>query len=179
MLGPPGEEYLPERGDPEESDHNHGVDRTISATVDASPQATMAALADLGTYPAWLSLVAKAEPAAQAASDPDASDPDASGTWLVTLRARLGPLARSKRLRMVRTELDERSVRFVRRETDDREHADWVLSAELEPRSDGRSDVRVHLHYSGALWSAPLELVLRSFEGSAADRLSGYLADRS
>lgn len=164
-------EYPPDRGEPEETDHNHRVDRTISATVDASPEATMAALADLGTYPSWLSLVTAAEPGATAPGDPEVL------AWIVTLRARLGPLARSKRLRMVRTELDERSVRFVRSETDDREHADWVLSAELEPLADGRSDVEVHLHYGGALWSAPLELVLKSFEGSAADRLSGYLAD--
>jgi len=35
----------------------------------------------------------------------------------------------------------------------------------------------VHLHYGGALWSAPLEIVLASFEASAADRLGTYLSD--
>ena len=77
------------------------MDRTISATVDAAPVATMEALADLSTYSAWLSLVAAAEP-------------DGPDVWLVTLRARLGPLSRSKRLRMIRTELLEHSVRFER-----------------------------------------------------------------
>ncbi|MFT4990324.1 MAG: hypothetical protein ACI9BK_003106 [Acidimicrobiales bacterium] len=138
------------------------MDRTISATVDAAPAATMEALADLVTYPAWLTLVTGAEP-------------DGPDTWLITLRARLGPLARSKRLRMVRTELLEHSVRFERAETDGRNHAEWVLTASLEPRPDATSEVKVHLHYGGALWSAPLEIVLASFEGNAAERLSTYL----
>lgn len=138
------------------------MDRTISASVSAPAAATMAALGDLGTYPEWLSLVNAAEPV----------DDD---TWLVTLRARLGPLARSKRLRMVRTELDESHVRFERREVDGRDHAEWILTASLEAIDESNSDVKVHLHYGGALWTAPLEIVLKSFEGSAADRLSAYL----
>ena len=125
----------------------------------------MAALADLSTYPAWLTLVTAVEP-------------DGDEAWLVTLRARLGPFARSKRLRMVRTALSDDSVRFERQETDDRDHADWLLTAGLEQIDDTTSDVTVHLHYSGALWSAPLEMVLSSFEGSAADQLSTYLAKR-
>ena len=124
----------------------------------------MEALADLGTYPAWLTLVTGAEP-------------DGPDTWLVTLRARLGPLARSKRLRMVRTELNEHSVRFERAEIDGRNHAEWVLTASLEPIADTTSEVKVHLHYGGALWTTPLEIVLASFEGSAADRLSAYLSE--
>lgn len=122
----------------------------------------MAALADLSTYPEWLSLVTAAEP-------------DGDDAWLVTLRARLGPLARSKRLRMVRTELDEALVRFERRELDGRDHAEWVLTASLDAIDTAAADVKVHLHYGGALWTAPLEIVLKSFEGTAADRLSAYL----
>ena len=156
-------EYRSDRGEPAAIDHNQGVDRTITATVDAAPDITMAALADLGTYPEWLTLVTAAQP-------------DGDATWLVTLRARLGPLARSKRLRMVRTELDDRSVRFERAETDGRDHAEWILTAALEPGAGTTSEVKVHLHYGGALWSAPLEIVLSSFEGSAADRLSAYLS---
>ena len=61
----------------------------------------MAALADLATYTHWLTLVSAAEPV----------DPDEDGglgntgnppTWNVTIKAQLGPLARSKRLRMTR-----------------------------------------------------------------------------
>lgn len=150
----------------------------------------MAALADLGTYPSWLSLVAAAEPEASRSAPGAAPTPSAAVThprdateaanhpaWSVTLRARLGPLARSKRLRMVRTSLDESTVRFERVELDGRQHAEWKLSAELEPTAAGGSEVHVHLHYGGALWSAPLEIVLASFEGTAADRLSAYLAN--
>ena len=124
----------------------------------------MAALADLGTYPSWLDLVTAAEP-------------DGDEAWLVTLRARLGPLARSKRLRMVRTHLDDHSVRFERSETDGRDHSAWQLSADLASLGEDRSEVKVHLHYGGALWSAPLEIVLATFEGTAADRLTTYLND--
>ena len=122
----------------------------------------MAALADLGTYPRWLGLVTSAEP-------------DGDDTWIVTLRARLGPLARSKRLRMVRTHLDDQSVRFERTETDGRDHAEWILSADLTPLDADRSEAKVHLHYGGALWSSPLEIVLATFEGTAAERLTAYL----
>lgn len=147
------------------------MDRRISATVSASPAETIAALADLGTYPSWLSLVHGAERVH-----------DADDVWNVTLRARLGPLARSKRLRMRRTHLDDASVRFERDEIDGRDHATWKLEATVR-RVDtasggpsGGSDVVVHLHYSGALWSTPLEIALASFEGSAADRLDSYLS---
>jgi len=142
------------------------VDRTITATVEASPAVTMAALADLNTYPEWLTLVSGATA-------------DGDNAWLVTLKARLGPLARSKRLRMIRTELTSDSVRFERQETDGRDHAEWVLTANLEPVDPTTSEVKVHLHYGGALWSAPLEIVLASFEGSAADRLGAYLSEQT
>lgn len=144
--------------------HNQTVDRRISATVDAAPDTTMTALADLGTYPEWLSLVHSAEVVDET-------------TWNVTLRARLGPLARSKRLRMQRTHLDATRVRFERAETDGRDHADWTLEATVSS-GDAPTDVVVALHYGGALWSAPLEIALASFEGSAADRLSTFLAGR-
>ena len=135
--------------------------------MSASPEQTIAALADLGTYPSWLSLVHGAE----------AIDDE---TWNVTLRARLGPLARSKRLRMTRTHLDHGRVRFERAEVDGREHAEWILEATVAPGDDASnelgSEVLVHLHYGGALWSTPLEIALASFEGSAAERLDRYLA---
>lgn len=147
--------------------HNLNVDRRIAAQVDASPEHTMAALADLATYPEWLNLVASA--------DPDPRAPTA--TWIVTLRARLGPLARSKRLRMTRTQLDDSSVRFERSETDGRDHAEWVLRANVSPVEAGGSTVVVDLHYGGALWSTPIEIALSGFEGTAADRLGEWLSN--
>ena len=83
---------------------------------------------------------------------------------------------------MRRTHLDDTSVRFERDEVDGRDHAAWKLEATVSPTDpagdnrSGGSDVVVHLHYSGALWSTPLEIALASFEGSAADRLDSYLS---
>ena len=124
----------------------------------------MTALADLTTYPEWLSLV-------------NAVEPDGEDAWLVTLKARLGPLARSKRLRMRRVAADENSVRFERDETDGREHAPWVLKANVVDVSDKQCTAEVHLHYGGSFWSTPLELALESVEEGAAEALAAYLAD--
>ena len=123
----------------------------------------MASLADLSTYPEWASLVSAAEP-----------DADHDTTWMVTLRARLGPLARSKRLRMTRTQLDDHMVRFERDEIDGRDHAEWILTASVEP-TGANTAVEVHLHYGGTLWTTPLEAALAAVESSAAKRLATYL----
>lgn len=143
------------------------MDRRITATVEADPSVTIAALADLSVYSHWLTLVSAAEPI------DDAEPP----TWNVTIKAQLGPLARSKRLRMARTELEEARVKFERAEVDGRNHAEWILEAFVVPSAtiDGGSDVLVHLYYGGALWSMPLELVLATFEGTAGARLDTYL----
>lgn len=140
------------------------MDRRITATVDAAPSAVIAALSDLATYPAWLSLVLRAEP-------------DGVDVWHVTLRAKLGRLARSKRLRMARVASDDHMVKFERQETDGRDHAVWTLVATVAAITDDQCQAEVHLHYGGALWSTPLEIVLSSFEGTAADRLEAYLTD--
>jgi hypothetical protein len=88
--------------------------------------------------------------------------PPSAPVWRVDLRARLGPLARSKRLRMERTEhdADAHRVRFERRELDDRRHAPWILSATVLPAGEG-STLTMHLHYGGKLWTGGvLERVL-------------------
>jgi hypothetical protein len=78
----------------------------------------------------------------------------------VELRAKVGPLARSKRLRMVRTELvaPERVV-FERAELDDRPHAMWRLTTIVRPLDIG-CVVVAELHYSGAAWVPLLDQVL-------------------
>ena len=79
--------------------------------------------------------------------------------WRVELRAHVGRLARSKRLRMARTECDPvaRVVTFERQEVDGRRHAPWVLRASVLPGSE----LHVHLHYGGRLWTGGvLERVL-------------------
>jgi hypothetical protein len=111
-------------------------------------------LDDLGTYPSWLTIVARAEPVG------DGADHDAA--WIVDLRGRLGPLSRSKRLRMVRTIHDRPlHTRFERRELDGRDHSPWVLDVEIEEVDDDRSTLAMHLHYGGGFGGAVLERMLR------------------
>jgi hypothetical protein len=89
-----------------------------------------------------------------------AAGPD--DAWLVTLRARVGPFARSKRLRMVRSRNDvPHHVRFERVETDGRNHSAWTLDAIIEPTTSG-SRVTMHLSYDGNLWSGVLDRLLGS-----------------
>jgi hypothetical protein len=129
------------------------VETISSLDAPCAADRLFAAVADLADYPAWLSIVDRAVPA-----DPDPGD--AGPAWLVELRGRLGPLARSKRLRMVRTVVDEpHRLRFERRELDGRAHSPWVLDAEVGPRPGG-SRLTMRLHYGGALGGATLERML-------------------
>ena len=114
---------------------------------------------DLGTYPRWLDIVGRAVPTA---ADPAGDDPGPA--WLIDLRGQLGPLRRSKRLRMVRSSGGSTSeVRFDRRELDGRDHSPWVLEATLKA-SDRPGQVialTMRLHYGGSLWVPLLDRVLR------------------
>jgi hypothetical protein len=83
-------------------------------------------------------------------------DPEGRPAWIVELRARVGPLARSKRLRMVRSEaVSDQLVAFERAELDGREHARWALRADLEPAAGG-SVLTMRLSYGGSLWTGGL-----------------------
>jgi hypothetical protein len=86
---------------------------------------------------------------------------DGEGAWIVDLRGRLGPFARSKRLRMARTIHDAPSrVVFERNERDGRSHSPWVLTASIEPTGVDASRLTMHLHYGGGLWGPVLERLL-------------------
>lgn len=139
----------------------------ITASVGAGSEATLAALADLGTYPEWLPLVAAAERVARSG--------DEHPVWLVTLRAQIGPFARSKRLRMQRTSIDATSIGFERVEVDGRNHAVWRLDVSVEPDGETTSDVAVRFRYDGSFWSAPIDAALAAAEDSAARRLTSWL----
>jgi hypothetical protein len=121
-----------------------------SVDIAAAPHVVFPYVADLTAYAAWLPLVHEAS----------VVDFDALA-WEVERRARVGPFARSKRLRMARTEVEPgRLVVFERAETDGRVHARWALRAELD-QIDGGTRVTMHLAYDGALWTAGiLERVL-------------------
>ncbi len=169
--------------------HTGRVQRTFSAPTEADQRSLYEVMADLATYPAWLDVVNRAEPAGvhpptdahrRRAGVDDADDTDADPAWIVTLRARIGPLARSKRLRMVRTVADGHHVRFERRELDGRNHSRWVLSARVDPLDDEpwRSRVELDLEYGGSLWSGLLDGVLQAAADGATRRLQDYVSAR-
>lgn len=129
------------------------MDVTADLETPFGAEAVFAWVEDLARYPSWLDIVTRAEPVA-----PDAGD--LGPAWAVDLRGRLGPLARSKRLRMVRTAHDEPTLAvFERRETDGRSHAPWVLRAEVATTAGG-TRLAMHLHYGGNLWGPVLERLL-------------------
>jgi ribosome-associated toxin RatA of RatAB toxin-antitoxin module len=122
------------------------VRASLDATCDASRLFDL--VGDLASYPQWMDLVHRAEPLGNDA-------------WEVELRAKVGPFARSKRLRMVRTAAEPNSlVRFERVEFDGRQHAPWVLTATIESVGS-QCTLTMHLHYGGALFTGGvLERVL-------------------
>lgn len=151
------------------------MDQQFSAELTTGPDRVYPLVADLTRYPDFLEIVHRVEPAPPGAE----GEPPA---WLVTLRAKIGPFARSKRLRMVRTVADEgRQARFERAEIDGRSHSAWVLEATVAPRpsgegSDGGSTLTMRLAYSGGLWSSALDGLLRSQVDKAATRLDSLAA---
>lgn len=120
---------------------------------------------DLERYPQWLEIVTRAVRIDD-------------GAWEIDLRGRLGPLARSKRLRMIRTIHDGEAVRFERREDDDRDHSPWVLDVVVTPSGDHQgngdgegSHLRMKLHYGGGLFGPVLERLLRDEIARSRERL--------
>ena len=136
----------------------------LDASLDAPcpPSELFAWVDDLGRYPQWLSIVTRAEP-------------DGDGAWLVELRGRFGPLARSKRLRMVRTAYEApHEVRFERREHDGRRHSAWVMRASVVA-DDATSMLTMHLHYGGGLAGPVVERLLAEEIERSAPRLAALV----
>ncbi|MCP4227333.1 MAG: SRPBCC family protein [Actinomycetia bacterium] len=137
----------------------------VTVDIDAPVEHVFPIIADLSRYPQLLDVVHRVESADSNAQDgsSDSSDSD-DPVWLITLRTQIGPLARSKRLRVVRTVHQPLAEAiFERQETDDRHHSPWTLSTTLEPLSDGqRTQVTMALHYGGRLWTSLLDGVLEA-----------------
>ena len=104
---------------------------------------------DLTRYPEWLSIVPRAE--LEAGSSPEA--------WAVELRAKVGPIARSKRLRMVRTLDEPTHIRFEREELDRRSHSPWILDAVIASTPDGAT-LTMGLFYGGSFGAGLFERLL-------------------
>lgn len=150
------------------------LDQRVRAEL---PGATVAQaldeLADLTGYPSWLGIVLDARPEEQ----PGTSAP----SWLVDLGARVGPLRRAKRLRMVRVLLDRAAgkVAFEREEGDGEEHGRWRLdavvhTAVLEGAEGAVAELRLRYDGSSALIGA-LGPLLRAEASRAGPRLAARL----
>jgi hypothetical protein len=142
----------------------------ITAELDApcAPDVLHSWIDDLGSYPQWLTIVPRA-----IAVDHDPGDPGPA--WSIDLRGKVGPLSRSKRLRMVRSTTDANEVVFERRELDGQDHAAWVLRAKLTPKGVGTT-LTMELHYSGRLWEPLVERLLRDEIEQSKARLLALLA---
>ena len=145
------------------------MDVTADLEAPCAPDDLFAWVDDLARYPQWLDIVPRA---VQAEAHPD----DPGPAWSVDLRGRLGPLARSKRLRMVRTELEPGRVRFERVEHDGRRHSPWILEATVDETAAG-SRLRVHLHYGGSLVGPLIERLLADEITRSRPRLLALVAE--
>ena len=152
------------------------MDVEARLTTPAAPSRVLALVDDLGVYPQWMPLVHRAEPVVGVAD-----------AWNVELRAKVGPFARSKKLRMVRsayerTEGAERGdvarIVFERRETDERQHAMWRLTATVTAANSaaGGAELVMHLHYDGRLFVSVVEAILRQNIDAGRVRLAELLA---
>ncbi|GIU83667.1 MAG: hypothetical protein KatS3mg008_0442 [Acidimicrobiales bacterium] len=138
-----------------------------SLLVRCEPRALFALIEDLSRYPAWTDLVADVGP-----------DPEREDAWFVELSATIGPIRRSKRLRMVRTvHRPPHEVRFEREELDGRRHSAWTLSAEVVPTSDG-CRLNVELYYGGMMPSPVLTRILAASISRAKPRLAALAEGR-
>lgn len=147
------------------------IRRSLSAPC--GPERLFAWVEDLGVYPQWMRLVHHVEPA---------SDVDGLRAWHVELRAEVGPFARSKVLRMARTEHDgPNRVTFERSEVDGRQHSPWTLRATVDGAVDGDADastLTMELRYGGSLWSGVvLQRVLDDAVRRGSEELLNLVSD--
>ena len=152
------------------------MDIEADLTTSASMDAVLQHVDDLAAYPQWMSLVHSATRVA------DAEKP----TWDVELRASVGPFARSKRLRLVRTVHERGRIVFERRETDGRTHAMWRLTVTVTGAPDtaasrgdygaGATNLTMQLHYNGRFFVGVVESILQQNIDAGRKRLSELLA---
>ena len=148
--------------------------------VPGPPERAFALVDDLSAYPAWMDLVHDVQEVQE-----QVSATGGQRAWEVELQAQVGPFARSKRLRMVRTVHEpDRRVVFERAEIDGRRHSTWILAAVLEPDAHAESlgeastKLTMTLTYGGNLWTgAVLQRVLDDHVERGARALCGLLTE--
>jgi carbon monoxide dehydrogenase subunit G len=138
---------------------------TAETAVAAGPAHVWTAVRDLSTYPRWFSIVDHAERV-----------DGAEAAWVVDLAGRLGPLKRTKRLRMTRV-VDDAGSGHVRFERDDGPgHSPWVLDGTvIDDGDEVRCRVRMELFYGGAFFVPGGDLLLRYEARNAGRRLESLL----
>ena len=115
------------------------MDIRVDVELPCSAAKILPFIDDLAQYPAWMGLV-------------HAVVPEGDDVWQVELRGKIGPFARSKRLRMIQVETSEpHHIRFERQENDGRSHSDWVLDAQVT-EVGSTSTLNMTLHYGGRLF---------------------------
>lgn len=117
-----------------------------SVTVPAPVDRVVPFLVDLSEYPRWMPMIHSV-----------ARDDHDDVAWTVELRAKVGPFARSKRLRMARTSDSPvpggRRIVFERRERSATQHSRWAMTVDVAG-SAGSTTVTIDLEYGGSLWTA-------------------------
>ncbi len=153
---------------------NGSVESVAELRCPAPAHEVRAVVADLNRYPEWLDIVARVAPVGPA--NADATAPPDGPTWMVDLRAAVGPFRRTKRLHMVQTLDEPDHVRFERRERDGRRHSAWVLDVGIVGLSDDASTLTMTLHYGGSLWVPMLDGLLAQEIERSRPRLAALLA---
>jgi hypothetical protein len=146
------------------------MELSASLRTTASAPTVLGYVRELDAYPQWMPLVHSAVP--ELGSNPVA--------WMVELRARVGPFARSKRLRMVRSVMQVDAAQparivFVRRELDGRAHAQWRLAVDVVPSASG-AELTMHLSYDGRFFVGVVESILRQHIDEGRHNLGELLA---
>ena len=139
------------------------MDIRVDVNLPCSAKELLPFIDDLAQYPSWMGLVHTVVP-------------EGEGVWQVELRGKIGPFARSKRLRMIQVETSEpHHIRFERQENDGRSHSDWVLDAQVTEVGSA-STLNMTLRYSGRLFSSVVERALHDEIEASKQRLRELVA---
>jgi hypothetical protein len=133
---------------------------------DAPLESVLAWVSDLSVFPQWTRVLHRVEE--------ESSPHDSPRAWQVELRGKIGPFARSKRLRMVQVPTSEPDhLRFERRELDGVDHGVWRLDVRVHQGDpSARCDLSAVFEYEGRLWSGAVERLLREEIESSKRRLT-------
>ena len=139
------------------------MDIRVDVNLPCSAKELLPFIDDLAQYPSWMGLVHTVVP-------------EGEGVWQVELRGKIGPFARSKRLRLIQVETSEpHHIRFERQENDGRSHSDWVLDAQVTEVGSA-STLNMTLRYSGRLFSSVVERALHDEIEASKQRLRELVA---